>query len=151
MKKNLIQPLLMLLMLLSSAANAQINGVTLLCKSIEKGDENNNPYTLSINYDLGMATYMSPNKSLSTIFPSTSPLSFHAHTDISTIAITPNLIILEVVSYTKENILSWFSRRIIEIQTNNIATLTKLYGSTPSSPTIKLERCEITSHTRQTQ
>ena len=124
---------------------APINGVYLLCKPVknERG-EVYNPETISINYELGTAIYLSPNKMLSNIYPGTSLDSFHAYKDVSAIAVTPKLTILETTSYDKQGQVSWYRKRIIEINkadSEKGASMTEFYGSKLSRLTKQLSHC----------
>lgn len=131
---NIIQNHAMMLCLIAASftTQADINGVDLTCQ-FTSSKSSTNAYQISINYDLGMAVYLSPNKMLSTIYPGESFDSFFAHKDISSIAITPRLTILETVSVNKDNSLSWYNKKIIETGLDNTITLIEYSGSNPRS------------------
>lgn len=129
------------------ACAASIKGVHLLCKPVKNDrGEVYNPETISINYELGTAVYLSPNKRLSNIYPGTSLDSFQAYKDVSAIAVTPNLTILETTSYDKQGQVSWYRKRIIEINKSDSgkdASMTEFYGSKLNQLTKQLSHCSV--------
>lgn len=125
--------------------------LTLECK--EK--EDHNAHTITINYDLGMALYISPNKYLTDIYPSTSINSFQADKDVSTIGIAGRFIILEKTSYDEKVIssgnkiekVSWYEKRVIELLSQEKAVITRLWGSKLNDLGVSEVNCDI----KQTQ
>ena len=131
----------------TSSAYAFSGHLTLECK--EK--EDHNVHTIAINYDLGMALYLSPNKYLTNIYPSTSVNSFHADKDVSFIGIAGNFIILEKTSYdevyasskNKIDKISWYEKRVIELKSHEKAIITRFWGSKLNNLGVSEGTCDI--------
>jgi hypothetical protein len=69
---------------------------------------------------------------------------YQAYKDVSAIAVTPKLTILETTSYDKQGQVSWYRKRIIEINKTDSekgASMTEFYGSKLSRLTKQLSHC----------